>query len=142
MNAMNLDPLRRFKEPDLAPQMRIEMLRLYRLMLYGRWMVVLGVWLTVGMFSLWGLRSSIALALDYFTWAAVRYAIVYHRLPALGLAFCLGLTAAVLTWQSRNLLFGLPQREKQHLHQTVLRIHHQGQTHPLWRWVRCEKELL
>lgn len=139
---MNLDPLRQFDDPELASPLRMEMLRLYRLMVYGRWAVVAVTWLLVGGLSLWGLRSSIALCFDYFTWAAVRYAIVYHRLPALGLAFCLGLTAAVLTWQSRNLLFGLPQHEKQQLQQTVLRIHRQGQSHPLWRWIRREKELL
>jgi hypothetical protein len=139
---MNLDPLRRFDEPELASPLRREMLRLYQLMVYGRWTVVAVVWLSIGSLCLWNLRDPIALWFDYFTWSAVRSTLVYHRLPSLGLAFCLGITVAVLFWQSRNLLFGLPQREKQQLQQTILQMRHQGESHPLWRWIRSEKELL
>jgi hypothetical protein len=56
-------------------------------------------------------------------------------LPTFGLTFCLGMTAAVLVWQSRNILLGLPQQEKQRLEKQVYRIRQQGQTHPLWKWI-------
>ena len=109
--------------------------RLYRLTIYGRWCVVGALWLTVGWLSLWGLRYPISLLLDYFTWSAVRYGLAFHRLPAIGLALCVGFTVAVLVWQSRNELFGLSPHERQRLEKQVQRIRLQGSSHPLWRWV-------
>jgi hypothetical protein len=126
-------------QPTLDPQTQQDIQRLYRLTVYGRWLVVLLFWLTIGAFSLWQLRYRIAILLDYFTWAAVRYGLAYHLTAALGLSLCIGLTAAVLTWQSRNRLFGLPEIEKQRLQQQALRIRQQGKSHPLWRWV-CEEK--
>jgi len=120
--------------PDSAFAQEIE--RLHRISVYGRWMVVSLLWLTVGALSLWHLRSQISLLLDYFTWAAVRYSIIYNRFPAIGLAFCIGMTLAVLVWQSRNILWGRPHREQQRLVQQVLQIRKQGPGHPLWKLVR------
>jgi hypothetical protein len=116
-----------------------EVERLHRLSVYGRWFMVAFIWLTVGLLSLWGLRSEISLWLEYFTWAAVRYGLAYHRFSTIGLAFCLGTTFAVLVWQTRNILFGLPQHEQQRLGQRVQRIRKQGHSHPLWQWV-CREE--
>jgi hypothetical protein len=45
------------------------------------------------------------------------------------------MTLAVLIWQSRNILFGLPENEQRRLEQQVLRIREQGQSHPLWKWI-------
>jgi hypothetical protein len=118
---------------DTAFQQEVE--RLYRLTVWMRWLVVMMLWLTVGAASLWALRDSIALLRDYFTWAAVRYSVIFQRVPAIGLAFCIGMTTAVLSWQSRNLLFGLPLQERQHLERQVQRIRQQGSSHPLWHWV-------
>ncbi|MBC7970829.1 MAG: hypothetical protein H7Z11_12015 [Verrucomicrobia bacterium] len=118
---------------DIAFQQDVE--RLYRLTLYGRWGVVVILWLTIGLLSLWGLRYPISLLLDYFTWAAVRYGLAFNRLPAIGLATCIGFTVAVLLQQSRNELFGLSQRDQQRLEQQVQRIRLQGSSHPLWRFV-------
>jgi len=112
-----------------------EVQRLHELTVYGRWLVVGFLWLSVGALSLWGLRSEIALWLENFTWAAVRYGLVYNRLPAVGLGLCVGMTVAVLVWQSRNILLGLPRKEQQRLEQQVRRIRQQGRSHPLWRWV-------
>ncbi len=118
---------------DASFQQAVE--RLYRLTVYGRWLVVVGLWLTVGVLSLWGLRYPISLLMDYFTWTAVRYGLAYHRLSAIGLGICVGFTIAVLLWQSRNELFGLSGRDRQRLEQQVLRIRAQGSSHPLWQWV-------
>jgi hypothetical protein len=112
-----------------------EVARLYRLTLYGRWGVVVGLWLTVGALSLWGLRYPIALLLEYFTWPAVRYGLMFHRLPAIGLATCIGFTIAVLLWQSHNALFGLSPHDRQQLERQVQRIRLQGHSHPLWKFV-------
>ncbi|WP_375491034.1 hypothetical protein [uncultured Nostoc sp.] len=118
-------------DPSFAQQVQ----RLHQLTVYGRWLFVGCLWLTVAPVSLWGLRTEIALWEQYFTWVAVRFGLFYHPLPTFGLAFCLGMTAAVLVWQSRNILLGLPQQEKQRLEKQVYRIRQQGATHPLWKWV-------
>ncbi|HYW19767.1 MAG TPA: hypothetical protein VE956_10725 [Nodularia sp. (in: cyanobacteria)] len=109
--------------------------RLHQLTVYGRWFFVGCLWLTIAPFSLWNLRSELALLQQYFTWVAVRYGLFYNPLSTLGLAFCIGTTVSTLVWQSRNILLGLPQREQQRLEKQVLRIRQQGQTHPLWKWV-------
>lgn len=123
--------------PSSSLQREVE--RLYRLSLSGRWLVVAGLWVTVAPWSLWNLRRELQLWLDYFTWVAVRYGLAYHRLAAVGLGLCIGMTLAVLLWQSRNLLLGRSQREQRRLEQQVLRIRRQGPSHPLWQWV-CGKQ--
>lgn len=118
---------------NLALQQEVE--RLHRLTVCGRWLVVTGLWLSVGPLSLWGLRSEISLWLEHFTWVAVRYGLAYNRLSAFGLALCIAMTTATLIWQTRNVLFGLPQREQRRLERQVRRIRTRGPGHPLWRWV-------
>ena len=117
------------------PNFRAAVQRLHQLTVYGRWLTVLGLWLTVGSVSLWSLRYPISLLRDYFTWAAVRWAMVFQPLPALGLGLCAAMTIAVLVWQGRNGLIGLPKSERQRLERQVLKIHEQGSSHPLWKWV-------
>lgn len=120
---------------DNDPIFQAEVQRLHELTVYGRWLVVGLLWLSVAPLSLWGLRREIALLLENFTWAAVRYGLVYNRLPAIGLGLCMGMTLAVLVWQSRNILLGLPRKEQLRLEQQVRRIRQQGPSHPLWRLV-------
>ncbi|AFZ30844.1 hypothetical protein Glo7428_2332 [Gloeocapsa sp. PCC 7428] len=109
--------------------------KLHQLTVYGRWLFVGILWLTIGLLSLWGLREEIALWRQYFTWVAVRYGLYYNPIPTLGLAICIGMTLSVLIWQSRNILWGIPSQEKRRLEQQVHRIRQQGATHPLWKWV-------
>ncbi|AFY47287.1 hypothetical protein Nos7524_1408 [Nostoc sp. PCC 7524] len=109
--------------------------RLHQLTVYGRWLFVSFLWLTIAPLCLWNLRAEIALWQQYFTWVGVRYGLLYHPLSAIGLAFCIGMTASVLVWQSRNILVGLPQDEKQRLEKQVFQIRKQGPSHPLWKWV-------
>ncbi len=116
----------------------LEVERLHQLAVKARWLVVLGLWLTVGLLSVWGLRDEISLWLDYFTWVAVRYGLAYHRLWAIGLSLCIGMTVAVLLRQSRTILLGRSPKAQHHLEQKVLRIRRQGPSHPLWDWV-CRK---
>jgi hypothetical protein len=126
-------------QPDVDPDLQHQVERLHRLTVYGRWLVAGGLWLTVAPPSLWDLRYPISLIQEHFTWAAVRYGLVYHRFAAIGLAICIGTTVAILVWQSRNILVGLPERDKQRLIKQVLRIRQQGASHPLWQWV-CKKQ--
>jgi len=109
--------------------------RLHQLTVYGRWCFVGCLWLTVAPVSLWNLRAEIALWQQYFTWVAVRYGLFSHPLSTLGLGLCIGMTAAILVWQSRNILLGLPQEEKKRLEKQVFHIRQQGPTHPLWKWI-------
>ena len=109
--------------------------RLHQLTVYGRWFFVGCLWLTIAPFSLWNLRGELVILQQYFTWVAVRYGLFYNPLPTLGLAVCIGTTVSTLVWQSRNILLGLPQWEKQRLQKQVFRIRQQGQTHPLWKWI-------
>ncbi|MDF5714078.1 MAG: hypothetical protein PUP93_09310 [Rhizonema sp. NSF051] len=109
--------------------------RLHQLQVFARWLFVSFLWLTVAPVCLWNIRTEISLWRQYFTWVAVRYGLLYHPWATLGLAFCIGMTAAVLVWQSRNILLGQPQSEKQRLEKQVYRIRQQGASHPLWRWI-------
>lgn len=118
---------------DLTFQHQVE--RLHQLTVYGRWLFVGGLWLTLGTASLWGLRYPISLMQEYFTWAALYYGLHFHPLSTLGLATCLAFTTAVLVWQSRNIVFGLPNRDRARLERQVLRIRQQGSSHPLWHHV-------
>lgn len=112
--------------------------RLHHLTVAGRWLAIGLLWLTVGSISLWSLRAEIDLLRSHFTWAAVRYGMYYNQIPALGLGFCVATTTAVLVWQSRNILLGIPPQEQKLLERRVGRIREQGPTHPLWKWV-CQK---
>lgn len=117
---------------ELARQMQ----KLHQLTVYGRWAFVTLLWLLVAPWSVWSLQREIILGQQHFTWVLVRYAIAYNRLPSLALAFCVAMTTAVLVWQTRNILFGLPKAEKQRLQQQVIKISQQGKSHPLWKFIK------
>ena len=124
------------------PTLETQIQRLYQLTVYGRWLVVSLLWLTVGLWSIWELRREIGLWLQYFTWSAVRYSLAYHRLAAVGLGLCLGTTTAVLVWQSSYILWGFTPQQQRKLERQVRRIRDRGSSHPLWKWVcRGEKGL-
>jgi hypothetical protein len=135
-NTQNFQPTAETK----LSQLPLDIRRLHQLTIYARWAFVLGLWLTVGAFSLWQLRFRIQILMDYFTWAAVKYGLAYHIVAAFGLALCLGATASVLTWHLRNLLLGLSKHESQRLQQQAIRIRQQGHTHPLWRWLNRKEK--
>lgn len=109
--------------------------RLYQLTVYVRWAFIIFSWLTVGAYGIWGLRAEIALWLDYFTWSAVYYGLHFNLVSTICLAYCIGLTVSVLVWQSRNIIWGLPAKERQQLERQVKKILHRGVKHPLWKWI-------
>lgn len=112
--------------------------KLYKLTVYARWLFILICWLTVGIYGIWGLRAEIALWLDYFTWAAVYYGLHFNFIPTMCLVFCIAVTLSVMVWQSRNMLWGLPLKEKRQLEHQVRRIMATGKKHPLWKWINSK----
>ncbi|NJN49695.1 MAG: hypothetical protein HC805_07945 [Alkalinema sp. RL_2_19] len=119
----------------LAPEFQADIERLHQLTVLARWAVVIGLWLTIGSSSLWGIRFHLWLMWQHFTWAALRYTLLVNKLSAIGLMTCTVMTLSVLLWQSRNILFGRAADEQQRLHSQLLRIKQQGHRHPLWRWL-------
>jgi hypothetical protein len=112
-----------------------EVERLHQLTVLARWLLVVGLWVVLGLPSLWALRFEIELWREYFTWTAVRYTLAYNTPLSIALSLCIGSTIAVLIWQSRNILAGLPEPEQHRLEQQVMQIRRQGPSHPLWTWV-------
>ncbi len=122
----------RDRRPEaLQPPLR----RLHYLSVCGRWLFVSCCWLLLAPFALWQFREGIEIALDRFTWATVHYHLGAHPWATFSLALCIGSTAAVLVWQSRNILFGLPAPDRQRLERQWEAIQRRGRRHPLWRWV-------
>lgn len=116
-----------------------EVEKLYKVTVYSRWLFVFLCWITLGSIGIWGLRHEIALWLDYFTWSAVRYGLIFNPLPALCLTLCIAMTTSVLIWQSRNDLFGIPASEKARLEKWVAKIRKYGPRHPFWKLVISER---
>jgi hypothetical protein len=122
-------------EIELDPIFKNQIDNLYRLTIYARWVFIALLWGTIGVYSLWELRYPIELIIEDFTWAAVKYGLVFQPLPAMGLFICVGMMTGTLVWQSRNLIWGLPLSEQQRLARKVCQIRQQGSSHPLWKWV-------
>ena len=119
----------------IQPSFKQKVDKLYKLSIYGRWLLVVFSWLTLGLYAIWNLQEEIAISLDYFTWASVYYGLHFNFLPTLCLAFCIGVTVSVLSWQSRNVIWGLPEIEKRKLEKRVNKIMARGSKHPLWKWI-------
>ena len=119
-------------ESPIDPELKQAMERLHQLTVWGRWAVVTGLWLTVGSWSIWRMRKVWEMAFEYFTWSAIRVGMIFNPLATIGLGLCIGMTLSVLIWQSRNILWGLPESEQSWLKQRVLKIQQQGPSHPLW----------
>jgi hypothetical protein len=125
------DPLSQTQDPVFQQQV----IRLHQLIVYSRWWFVIFLWVVIAPICLWRLQSEIALWLDYFTWTAVRYTIVYNRLASIGLTLCIAWTISTLVWQTHHLWRGISAEERRSLERQVLRIQRQGNSHFLWRWV-------
>jgi hypothetical protein len=104
-------------------------------MLRNWWLLTVGLWLTVGAWSLWQLRAEFQIWAQYFTWTAVRYSLAYNRLASIGFGLCFGLTMALLISESRHILWGLSKQERERLERQLARIRQQGPSHPLWHVV-------
>jgi hypothetical protein len=122
-------------EIELDPIFKNQIENLYTLTVYTRWLTILLMWLTIGSYSLWELRYPIGLIQEDFTWAAVKYGLMFQPIPALGLALCVGMMLGTLMWQSRNAIWGISKKEQQRSIDRVCQIRKQGNSHPLWKWV-------
>lgn len=121
-------------DPPTADPQRLEQLRCSLIKL--RWLVAGVLWLLILPWAAWALRYEVALLHEYFTWAALRYAIISNIRVTLALSLCLGVTTSTLIRQSWTILFGLTPKEQYRLSQLLEDIDRQGRKHPLWRWVR------
>ena len=136
------DPLSGSMQGDEEVSRAIEALR--QQMMRDWWRVCLALWLTVGLLSLWWLRSDIQELSEYFTWAAVRATIYFERVPSVGLISCFAMTFGLLLSESRQILFGLSEGERSRLLAQLSKINEQGPSHPQWPVVapksdRCRK---
>ena len=120
------------------PQFLQQLERLHHVFVMGRWTIVLLLWLLVGIVSTWSLRHEFTMLSERFTWAALRYGLAFNIWSTLGLSICIGPTVALLVWQTRNILFGLPKPELRRLEKHVMKIREQGNSHPLWSHV-CDR---
>jgi len=125
---------------DYDPVFYRQLCRLHHLLAWGRWLLVVILWLSVGSVSFMRLWPDLQMLSRYFTWTGLRYSLAFHPFATLGLSICAGLTVAVLLWQSRNIVLSLPQREVRQLERRLSQIREQGASHPLWRWVCREGE--
>lgn len=117
------------------PALEKQVQRLHRVMVYGRWLLVMVSWAVTIPLVLSQLQGEIELIRSYFTLAAVRYALIFNPRVAIALGWCMGITTAVLLWQSSNILFGFSRQYRDRLEKQVRRIRKRGKSHPLWRWV-------
>jgi hypothetical protein len=122
-------------DENLDPIFKSQILQLHHLTVLGRWLVVFGLWLTIGVISLWSIRYHLILVREYFTWSAVIYGLKFNPIPAMGIFICMGMTGSVIFWQLRNWIFGLPLKERKNLEYQVSKIRQQGSSHPLWKLI-------
>lgn len=101
-----------------------KLLSLRRTWMRRWWFFTVGLWLTVGAASIWSLRRTWQQVADHFTWAAIRYGLVFNRFAAVGLGLCLGLTVALLVKETRFLFFGLTRQERLDLLKSLRKQRH------------------
>jgi len=109
--------------------------RLFLLHLYGRWILVAIAWLLVAPWAIGRLGEDLQLMTEYFTWASVRYSLMFNLIPAYGLLLCIGFTVSSLIWHGLYLWKGISPREQFRLANQVKKIQVTGPKHILWKWV-------
>jgi hypothetical protein len=114
-----------------------QVIKLRRVDMFLRWFLVLLMWLTVGAWSGWQMRSSIQQLSEYFSMTGLRYSLFFNLWSGgAGLIFCLSLTISSLLWQIGHSLWKISPRERQQLETRVQQIQIQGAKNPYWRWIR------
>ncbi|MGA1408989.1 MAG: hypothetical protein ACO37W_04540 [Prochlorotrichaceae cyanobacterium] len=125
------DPALLSSDPHLALAVK----RLHRVQVTARWVLNGLVSLVAIPFGLWDLWAEIQLWRQHFTWVAVRYGLAFHPWATLAIVTSVALVTATLVWHSRNIIWGLPQKEQYRLQQQALKIREKGKRLLLWRWV-------
>lgn len=118
---------------DLDFQRKV--IKYYQLTIYMRWLVVILLWFTLGVYGVWGIRQEIQLWLDHFTWSAVYYGLAFNFIPTICLGVCIGMTVSVLVWQSRCIIWGLSNKEKYYLEKRVTTILESDSSNFVKKWL-------
>jgi hypothetical protein len=117
------------------PNWKIATKRLYFLTNYYRWLLILFCWLTFGVYAFWQLKEDFFLWTQYFTWVAVRYALIFNPIATVCLSFCLVATLTLLAEQFLDLFFGLSDDEQEKLLKRAKKIYFKGTNHPFYNWI-------
>jgi hypothetical protein len=118
-------------DSDLAKPVQ----RLFLLHLYRRWLLTAIAWLLLAPWAIGRLGEDLQLMIEYFTWASIRYSLMFNLIPAYGLFFCVGFTVSSLIWHGLYLLKGISPKEQFRLASQVKKIQAAGPKHLLWKWV-------
>jgi hypothetical protein len=118
-------------DSDLAKPVQ----RLFLLHLYRRWFLVAIAWLLLAPWAISRLWDDFGLMREYFTWASVRYTLMFNLIPAYGLLLCIGFTVSSSIWHGLYLWKGISLREQFRLANQVKKIQVTGPKHLLWKWV-------
>jgi hypothetical protein len=111
--------------------------KLRRVDMYLRWLLVLLLWLTLGVWSCWEMRESLLQLTEYLSLTGLKYSLFFHLWGGGGgLILCLSLTVSSMLWQIGQSFWRLSSRERQILETRVQKIQEQGAKHPLWRWIQ------
>jgi len=111
--------------------------KLYKIRIYGRWLLVLISWITLMPWGLWQFRETISLCQEHCTWSAIRLGMEFNPGGTLAITFCIGFLTSVLIWQSSHILRGgLSDKEKYYFRQEAKKIRSEGTKNPLWHWLR------
>jgi hypothetical protein len=123
------------REPDARLDFQVAKLR--RVDAWLRWLGVVLVWLTLGVWSCWEMRESLKLLSEYLSLTGVQYSVFHHLIGGGGgLIFCVSLTISSVFWQIGQSFIGLSARDRQRLENRVQKIVDRGNKHPLWRWIQ------
>lgn len=109
--------------------------RLLALQIRVRWGIVSLIWLVLGVPSLWMLRADIRRLLEFFTWAGVKYPLLYEPKIGFCLCVCVATTLTTLMWQCKFEWLGPSASERHELEKLAASIRKRGSEHFLWSWV-------
>jgi hypothetical protein len=131
------EPVNRAAEDQDQSHLAHQVTRLRQLDAAMRWGSVAMIWLTLGVWSCWEMRESLALLGEYFSLTGLQYSVFFHLWGGgTGLIVCVALTLSSLVWQIGQWLWPMTDRERHRLRLRVQRIQAQGAKHPLWRWIQ------
>jgi hypothetical protein len=105
-----------------------------------RWAGVVLMWMTLGAWSCWEMRESLALLGEYFSLTGLQYSLFFHLWGGgTGLIICTAMTLSSTIWQISQWLWKPSDRELHQLKLRVQKIQEQGAKHPLWRWMQIDR---
>jgi hypothetical protein len=111
--------------------------KLRRVDMFLRWLLVLILWLTLGVWSCWEMRESLLQLTEYLSLTGLKYSLFFHLWGGGGgLILCLSLTVSSMLWQIGQSFWRLSPRERQMLETRVQKIQELGTKHPFWRWIQ------